>query len=362
VTPILHSKPWITGSDLASLEELMQSGMLAQGEKTAAFEAAIADWVAAKGGAVAVGSGSAAIVLALQALRIGQGDEVILPSYLCPKVAEAVVTVGATPVFCDIGKHWTLTSECVAPRMTPRTKAIIVPHLYGIFANVASFRRFGVPLIEDCAQAIGYRGRSPVAGDVAIFSFHPTKLITTGEGGMAAASDPDLVARMRALRDGERSFRSPRLFSPMPDLASALGLSQLAHYPAALDRRADLAMRYKTALEPLIPESFEGYPVRNNMYFRFPLALHGGVRRFQPLFAADGIRISNGVDALVHRSYTLPDAGFDTSVALFDSTVSLPLYPALTDEEHRRCVDAAIRILGAHASTAPRNAAAPSAA
>lgn len=362
MNPIPHSKPWIASSDLASLEALMHSGMLAQGAKTAEFEAEIADWTAAKGGAVAVGSGSAAIVLALLGLRVGRGDEVVLPSYLCPKVAEAVVTVGATPVFCDIGLRWTLTPECVETRITQRSKAIIVPHLYGIFADVRSFRRFGVPIIEDCAQAIGYRGRSPVAGDVAVFSFHPTKLITTGEGGMAASGDADLVARMRALRDGEKTYRAPRLFSPMPDLASALGLSQLARYHEALDRRAELAMRYKAALEPVIPDAFDAYPLRNNAFFRFPLRLSGGIRRYQPLFAARGIRVSSGVDALVHRSFARPDEGFETSVASFDSTVSLPLYPALTDEEHRRCTDAAIQIIGSQALTAPCGMAAPSAA
>src|SRR6266850_8431308 len=134
VKPIPHSKPWITSSDLASLEGLMQSGMLAQGEKTEAFETAIADWVAAKGGAVAVGSGSAAIVLALEALHVGRGDEVVVPSYLCPKVAEAIATVEASPVFCDIGRHWTLIPDCVSARVTRRSKVIIVPHLYGIFA------------------------------------------------------------------------------------------------------------------------------------------------------------------------------------------------------------------------------------
>src|SRR5882672_11343027 len=183
---ILHSKPWITDADNAALADLMRSGMLAQGTKTAEFERAVSEWVGVKDSGVAVGSGAASIVLALDALGIGSGDEVVLPTYVCPKVPEAVLTTGATPVLCDMSDYWTLKPDNVEPYVSPRTKALIVPHLYGIFSDTRSFHRFGIPVIEDCAQAIGHAGkRPPSSGDIAIFSFHPTKLLTTGEGGMA---------------------------------------------------------------------------------------------------------------------------------------------------------------------------------
>ena len=142
---IPHSKPWITDADRQALEQVLGTRMLAQGERTRQFEQAVSEWVGGAGG-VAVGSGSAALVLALTALEVGGGDEVVLPTYVCPSVLEAVLTVGAVPVLCDVGPNWVVTDETIAAAVTRRTKALIIPHLYGIFAHVESFKRFRVPM------------------------------------------------------------------------------------------------------------------------------------------------------------------------------------------------------------------------
>ena len=342
---VLHSKPWITDEDRAAVADVMRSGMLAQGEKCREFEAALGAWMGVDEGGVAVGSGSAAIVLALQALEIGEGDEVVLTSYNCPKVLEAVATVGATPVPCDIGEQWRLRPEDVESHLSARTRAIIVPHLLGIFADTVAFRRFGIPIIEDYAQALDAKGRRRIArSDIAIFSFHPTKLITTGEGGMALAADPALTRRMRAIRDGAASRDRGRLFSPLADLSAALGLSQLARYPTALERRRKIAAAYRHALQPVIPGGFADYPFEHSVFFRFPVKMPGGVEKYRPLFAQRTIRVSNGIDALLHRALGRPDEAFATSIALFTDTVSLPIYPALTPEEAQRCVQAATEL------------------
>ncbi len=342
---ILHSKPWITESDITAVAQLIRSGMLAQGEKTTEFEAALGQWVGAENDrGVAVGSGSAATVLALRALRVGAGDEVVLPSYVSAQVFEAVITTGAIPVLCDIGEHWTVTPENVSRCMSKTTKVLIIPHLYGIFAQVESFRQFGIPIIEDCAQAIGDRGECRISGDIAVFSFHPTKLITTGEGGMAVSSDPQLVRQMRAIRDGAADRHGARLFSPLSDLASVLGLNQLSRFSEALSRRRQLARKYRAALEGIIPGSFLSYPWERSMFYRFPIEVDGGLARYGPLFARKGIHVRRGVDELVHRHANLPDKDFQGSVALYKRTVSLPLYPAMTDDDHDFCRECAIEI------------------
>jgi UDP-4-amino-4-deoxy-L-arabinose-oxoglutarate aminotransferase len=348
VSEILHSKPWITAADTLAVSTVLETGMIAQGQKTSQFEDAVARWVGAAGG-VAVGSGSAAIVLALKALGIRFGDEVVMPSYVCPKVMEAVLTVGAEPVLCDIGEDWTIRPEHIESRLTGRTRAAIVPHLYGILADMHAFRRLPVPVIEDCAQALGPQRSWPLTrGDIAIFSFHPTKLLTTGEGGLAAAVDPELVARMRSLRDGTGESDRPRLFSPLTDMAATLGLSQLARYPEALERRKRIAEHYHEALEHIVPKQSGGEPFARSIFFRYPLKLRGGIAKFRPLFAAKRIRVSNGVDTLLHRMRGLEDKAFKTSVELFQTTVSLPIYPALTQEELEWCAKAAAEILLTH--------------
>jgi perosamine synthetase len=345
VKDVLHSKPWITAGDRAAVAAVLDSGMLAQGERTSHLENAVSRWSGAAGG-VAVGSGSAAITLALGALGVGPGDEVVIPSYVCPSVMEAVLAAGGTPVLCDVSDDWVVNANTVSPHITQATRALLIPHMYGIFADCASFLKFGIPVIEDCAQAIGPPRTWPLSRrDVAVYSFHPTKLITTGEGGMVVAADPDLVERMRRLRDGTTGRDRARILSPLPDVGAALGLSQLARYAESLERRKLIATRYIASIEPLLPLGFSEYPFERSMFFRFPLRLRGGLMRFKPLFAARHIRVTNGVDLLLHRLRGLPDAGYPNSVRLFETTVSLPIYPALREEEVDRCIAAAGEIL-----------------
>ena len=344
MTPVTHSKPWIIDADLEAVRRVLESRMIGQGERTAEFEATLAEWVGADG-AVAVGSGSAALALALTALGVRAGDEVVIPTYVCASVGEAVATVGADAVLCDVGPAWVVTPEAAARVVTRKTRALIVPHMYGIYADVDSFRRFGLPIVEDCAQAVDYKGKRPLTGDIGVFSFHPTKCLTVGEGGAAVAHDPALVRALRTRRDGASAGDRGRLLSPLSDVAAALGLSQLARYHEALDRRRALALRYRAALEPIVREGFVRESFDNGMLFRLPLKVPGGLPVYQEAFARRNIHVRRGVARLLHRVRGRPDAGFETSVDHFETTLSLPLYPALTDDEHAACVRAALEIL-----------------
>ncbi|OGR97376.1 MAG: hypothetical protein A2V88_07075 [Elusimicrobia bacterium RBG_16_66_12] len=234
---------------------------------------------------------------------------------------------------------------------TSKTKAIIVPHLYGIFADVKAFRSFGFPVIEDCAQAIGSKAGPGISGDVAIFSFQPTKCLTTGEGGMAISSDERISARMRVLRDGGGA-EGRQVFSPMSDLASALGLSQLSRYGRMLARRKRIASEYSRALARCLPEAAEKLRGLPTMFFRFPMMLPGGVGRYQALFLRRGIHVRRGVDRLIHRLLGLPDKKFPQAVRLHRMTVSLPIYPDMSDSDVKRCT-AALQALIKHGPETP---------
>lgn len=347
---IYHSKPWITDADVSLMVEVLNSGMIAQGEVTEEFEHTLGNWVGAEQG-VAVGSGAAAIVLALFALDVGKGDEVVLPSYVCTSVQEAVLTTGSTPVLCDVECNWVVTLKNVIPCITRYTKALIIPHMYGIFANVGSFRSLGIPIIEDCAQALDGNGKRKVLGDIATFSFHPTKCFTTSEGGMAISACLELSAAMRSIRDGAKGAYRRRHFSPLSNIAAALGLAQLRRYEQILSRRRMMALKYRSALSEIIPVSLQNEALDNSMYFRFPIRIIGGLDVYQDLFAEKNICVRRGVDKLLHRLGNLSDNNFPMSVELYNTTLSLPIYPALSDEEHVHCVKSAVEIFSANVTT-----------
>jgi UDP-4-amino-4-deoxy-L-arabinose-oxoglutarate aminotransferase len=272
-------------------------------------------------------------------LQIGVDDEVILPTYVCRDVADAIRGTGAQPIFCDVGRSWVVEPTNVEPLVNARTKALILPHVYGMIVDIPAFRRFGVPIIEDCAQAFGGPGQFNVEGDIAAFSFHPTKCLTTGEGGMAASRNPALVDKMRRLRSGTAEGKDRTVFSPLSDIAATLGLSQLSRYETMLARRALQAAAYAEALKGSTAQ-FDWYGRRRGMYFRFPVRWTRGFESARDLIAKHGVTVRRGVDELIHRQEGSPDSLFPNASELFSETVSLPIYPALSDLELGTCVSA----------------------
>jgi perosamine synthetase len=334
---IPHSKPWITEEDLGAVNRTLGGGMIARGEQVRAFEDQVARYVGAVD-AIAVGSGTAALTLALNCLEAERKDEVILPTYVCRSVADAVARVGLTPILCDVGEHWTMTADTVAPHVSARTRAIIVVHLYGIAAETAAFRRFGVPLIEDCCQALGgerKRQRVAATGELSVFSFHATKCLATGEGGMVTARSPEAAERLQAV------CQSTVLTAPMSDLQAALGLAQLARYPDMLARRRYLAERYLTELPRELTRHIAAQE-GGTIYFRFPLRTSEGppFDAIRAEFHRAGVVVRRGVDELLHRRCEIPDDHYPNATRLFAETVSVPLYPAMSEDDQ----DAVIQV------------------
>jgi len=325
---ITHSKPWIDDSDVRAMRQSMSSGMIAAGDNVREFEEAVAGYYGTAG-CVAAGSGTAAIILALKALKIGTGDEVILPTYVCVSVANAVRAVGATPILCDVGKQWNMTPKEVEPHISKKTKAIIVVHIFGIAADTAAFLDFGVPVIEDCCQAFGSLTKGTKTGTVGtfgIFSFNAIKCLTTGEGGMATSIDPALVGRMRELK------ASNEVASPMSDMQAALGLNQLARYDEILKRRLAIAERYFERLPKRLTARLSEVS-KESIFFRFPLIVSEDFEALRRACEERGFAVRKGVDALIHRQFGLPDEAFPNACELFKKTLSLPIYPALKEKE-----------------------------
>lgn len=351
---IPHSRPLITKEDEKAIAAVLESGMIAEGELVRQFEAAMSDYLGLSDGVV-TSSGTNALFLALKALGVGTGNEVILPTYVCRSVWDAVSWTGAKPVLCDVGDDWCMNVEKVKPLVTQSTRAIIVVYTFGIAVDIRPICRLGIPLIEDCCQALGARFGERMVGTFAEFcvlSFHATKLLATGEGGMVLTNDPDLLQKVRGLRHGKPSACEVRYRFPMTDIQAALGLSQLKRYDGFIQRRRAIANYYFSELEDVpirLPLSFKN----RSIFFRFPLGIGGRFEELRRLFKEEGIHVRRGVDTLLHRLLNVGSEGFPVAERCFAETLSIPLYPALTDEACQRVVDACQRIFGRISVTAP---------
>jgi len=265
-------RPWLGAEEAAAAAEAVSSGWVAQGPRVAEFEGAFASAIGA-GYAVAVSSCTTALHLALIAAGIGPGDEVVVPSLSFIATANAARYVGAVPVFADVDEvTQNLTPATVEPCLTPRTRAVILVDQAGVPADLDAMHDLcgprGITVVEDAACAVGsvYRGRPVGAGaNLATFSFHPRKLLTTGEGGMLVTPDPDVAARLRRLREhgmdlsaaARHASRQPVIehymelgFNfRMTDIQAAVGLVQLGKLDRLIARRRLLAQRYQQLLE-----------------------------------------------------------------------------------------------------------------
>jgi dTDP-4-amino-4,6-dideoxygalactose transaminase len=257
--PIPAPGPVLGEPERAAVARVLESGMLAQGPEVAAFETEFSEHVGGRP-CVAVSSGTGALLLALIALDIGPGDEVIVPSFSFAATANAVVLAGARPVFADIEpRHFCLDPAAVLAAITPRTAAIMPVHLYG---HPAAMDRIGevaeahsLAVVEDAAQAhLAELGARPVGtfGAAAAFSFYPTKNMTTGEGGLVVCADESTARRVRLLRNQgmERRYQNEIVgFNMrMTDLHAAIGRVQLRRLPEWTGERRRHAEFLSTAL------------------------------------------------------------------------------------------------------------------
>lgn len=260
--PVPVNEPRLDGNEEKYLVECIRTGWISsEGSFVKRFEEEFAARVGRKHG-VAVSNGSVALEAAVVALRIGPGDEVILPTSTIISCAAAIVRAGATPVVVDCDPHtWNMRPDHVEARITARTKAIMVVHIFGLPVDMdpllALTRKYGLKLIEDAAEVIGqtYRGQACGSfGDISTFSFYPNKHVTTGEGGMLVTDDPALAERCRSLRNlcfkPEQRFVHDELGwnFRMTNLQAALGVAQLERLDRSVAIKRRIGARYTSLL------------------------------------------------------------------------------------------------------------------
>jgi len=338
---IPHSRPSLSREEIKAVSSVLRSGQLSQGPKVKEFEKRIALYVGKKE-AVAVSSGSAALHLSLLALGVKtKEDEVILPSYVCPAVLNAVYQAGGNPVIVDIDpKSYNISAWASKKVITRRTRAIIVPHMFGCPADMEELIKLGIPIIEDCAQSIGATFKGRLAGSfglVSIFSFFATKVLTSGEGGMVLSDSQELIEKIKDLRDyDERDSYLVRYNYKITDIQAALGLVQLARLEKFISRRKEIAIRYfeefgKCRLD--LPIWKEG---KEHIYYRFVIKAREEASSYLEKLQKKKIICRRPIYLPLHVYLNL--SGFPHTTEAWQKAISIPLYPTLTEREIEKIV------------------------
>ena len=331
---IPHSRPMIDQGDIKAVSDVLASGMIAQGKKVKEFEDAIARFVGTKY-AVAVSSGTSALHVTLLGLGVGPGDEVIMPSYVCSSPYFATMQAGAVPRIVDIDpKDSNICAATAESAISSKTKAIVVPHMFGNPVELDDLLDLGIPVIEDCAQSLGAKYQKREVGSfgaVSVFSFYATKMITTGEGGMVLTNDRDLFEKVVELRDyDKKALRPTRYNYKMTDFQAALGLSQFARLQGFIERRLWIAQVYDEALADCgvtLPRRSEH---KLSVYYRY-VVLVDKLLKVQKKLKELGVVCERPVFIPLHRE--VGDCRCKSTDKVFAHALSIPLYPSLTDEE-----------------------------
>lgn len=302
--------PAFDADDLRRVHQVLESGQLVQGAFVAELERSLAARLG--GSAVACQSGTAALYLALQAVGVGPGDEVVMPALTWPSAANCIAALGARPVFVDVDPELlNATPDALLAAVGPRTRAVIPIHQFGIPAEIRPLTRAldatGVVVIEDAACAIGTRlsdgAEAGTVGALACFSFHPRKVVTTGEGGAVVTQDPGLDAKLRIVRNhGQDPARDLDRFTEiglnfrMPELAAALGVGQLAQLDSILARRRAIGRSYISALRGVsgvrVPT---GVTLAGNNFQSFVIDVGSAERRVAAMHACAAAEIQTTI-------------------------------------------------------------------
>ena len=363
------TRPYLGDEEVAAAAEVIRSAWLSQGERVQGFEQAVAGYVGAAEG-VAVSNCTVALHLALKAIGIGPGDEVICPSFTFIATANAIIYAGARPVFVDIDEHtYNLDPELAESAITNRTRAIMPVDQIGLAADIPAFKqiadRHGLHLVEDAAPSLGASiGTTRLGGfgHLTCFSFHPRKSITTGEGGVITTDDVEAAAWLRRVRshaastsDLQRHRSSSVAFEEyrelgfnyrMTDIQAAIGVVQMRRLDSILAERRRLAERYMQLLGGCEWLSLPYEPAgRPHTFQSFCIRLDPACdrERIMSELAGRGVATRRGVMAIHLEPYYRDLQGrieLPVTEACAEETMLLPLYFGMTEAEQETVAEA----------------------
>lgn len=347
--------PEIGQEELDAVAEVLSSKWLVQGGKVEAFENRISEYLGVKY-AIAVSSGTAALHLALRALDVGIGDEVIVPDFTFPATANVVELTGAETILCDINENtYCLNTSLIEGYITEKTKAIMPVHQFGHAADMkpimALAKKFNLFVIEDAACALGteYRGiKVGAIGDIGCFSFHPRKVITTGEGGMVVTNNREFADRVKMLRNhGMMESKQGKIFVDagfnyrMTDIQGALGMAQMSKLSVILQKRVLLASKYNELLGKIegirIPSSKD---YSKHIYQTYHILIADHMIRDELIYHMKLKRIETNIGAYAIHSqpyyaqkYQLSHQRFNNSQKAYKQGLALPLHTDMSAQD-----------------------------
>jgi perosamine synthetase len=351
---IAHSRPSINEQDATKTAEVIRSGMLTVGEMRAGFERAFEKRIDIPfGGAVSVDSGTAAIHLALLALGVRPKDRVILPAYLCAAPLYAIRYVGAEPLFADVNPKTAIAGESEFASALKLIKEkgdrqiIITVHPFGRSAPVDKIASLGLPVIEDCAQAVGgsLNGR-PLGGfgDVSAFSFYATKVMTTGRGGMVCSKKIEIANEVRDLIKYDESEDGKVRFNySMTEFQAALGKNQLERLETFVLRRKEIAGFYRDEFDRakiLMPLPA---PPGEDIHYRFIIKAPNRVDEIIKKLEDDGIAARRPIFKPLY--FYTGGSELPGTKRAYEENISIPIYPTLTDDEVERVAAVVINVM-----------------
>jgi perosamine synthetase len=344
------SVPYVGDEELAAVRRVLESGQLAQGPEVEAFEEELARDLTGAGEAVAVASGTAALELALEALGVSDGDEVVTTPFTFAATANAAIRRGARLRFADVDDDMLIDPKAVAALITDRTRAIIPVHLFGLAADVTRLGILGVPVVEDAAQAHGARLRDNAVGclgEAGCFSFYPTKNMTTGEGGAVTTTDHSLAERIRILRNqgmkGRYEYLAVGTNRRMTDIQAAMGRVQLQKLAALTAGRRRVASWLNEALSGLDGLQLPREPNdRVHVYNQYTVLVAPEIERDRVVERLH----AGGIGCAVYYPHVLADVDLYRDHPLVDSSapldrardaarrvISLPVHPGVTERD-----------------------------
>jgi dTDP-4-amino-4,6-dideoxygalactose transaminase len=357
------AKPYFPAPDIeemkACLERILKSGMLTLGEYTRDFESQFANLVGVRH-AIAVNSGTSALEIALRASDLKSGDEVIVPTNTFAATAAAVVFAQGKPVITDVSPALTIDRDIVRKSVGPMTKGVVAVHIGGLICpEIESIKEFcddhRLFLIEDAAHAHGSKINGKTAGSLGLagcFSFYPTKVITSGEGGMITTNDAKLADIAKILRDqGKESFNSNKIVRlgfnwRMPEVCAALGILQLRRLPEFIESRNRIAKIYDKGFDAIGIKRIATPPNQLNNYYKYTLILPKNVNRdkFKALCRQRGVVHGGEVYwpplhlQPAFRGFLQGKNRFEVAEELGNRMVNPPMFSQMTNDQAERVV------------------------
>jgi perosamine synthetase len=354
------SQPFLGDEEIVQLTDVIRSGWISSGPKVAAFEGAMAEATGASN-AIAVSSGTAALHVALAALGIGPGDEVLVPSLTFISTANAVLYVGATPVLCECDPAtFNVTAETLREKVTAKTRAMIPVEMNGIPLNYDEILSFasesGISVIVDSAESLGsaYLG-TPVGSQALVhcWSFFPNKTITTGEGGMVTTGDDELAAKIRSLANQAQLSRYQHIDLGynyrMTEMQAAIGIAQMGRLDWILAEKERLALAYDGAFGDVLGVELPPRPEYATRQSWFMYSISCVDRSTRDAVASDlesdSIETRTGFPPIHTQPYFRERFGFkDTdlriSLKVYERKLDIPCWPGMSEETQGRVIDA----------------------